>query len=93
MSKKGKGNEGSGLSREILKEQIVAALTKSPEQGFNYKQIAKRLNVTDTPGKQMVLDILKELTKKGELQEIFHGKYKAKVSRLGPAPDRRRRAP
>jgi ribonuclease R len=81
MSKKGKGNEGSGLSREILKEQIVAALTKSPEQGFNYKQIAKRLNVTDTPGKQMVLDILKELTKKGELQEIFHGKYKAKVSR------------
>jgi ribonuclease R len=81
MSKKGKGNEGSGLSREILKEQIVAALTKSPEQGFNYKQIAKRLNVTDTPGKQMALDILKELTKKGELQEIFHGKYKAKVSR------------
>jgi len=81
MSKKGKGNQGSGISRETLTSQIVATLTKSPDQGFNYKQIAKRINVTDSPGRQMVSDILRELTKKGELQEVYHGKYKVKVSR------------
>ena len=81
MSKKGKTNGGSGASRQSLTEQIVATLTKSPDQGFNYKQIAKRINVTDTPGKQMVSDILRDLAKTGAVQEIFHGKYKVKLSR------------
>jgi ribonuclease R len=81
MSKKGRGIESAGISRETLTAQIIATLTKSPEQGFNYKQIAKRINVTDSPGKQMVSDILREITKKGDVQEIYHGEYKVKVSR------------
>jgi ribonuclease R len=81
MSKKGRGNRSSGISKETLTEQILATLNKSPEQGFNYKQIAKRLNITDTPSKQMISDILRDLTKQGGVQEIFHGKYKVKVSR------------
>jgi ribonuclease R len=81
MRTKGKGKQSSGISRETLAGQILATLNKSPDQGFNYKQIAKRINVTDPPGKKMVSDILRELTKKGDLQEIFHGKYKAKVTR------------
>ncbi len=81
MSKKGKSNKGSITSRQSLTEQIVATLTKSGDQTFNYKQIAKRINVTDTPGKQMISDILRELTKTGAVQEIFHGKYKVKLSR------------
>ncbi len=78
MSKKGKGKRDSGISKESLKGQILATLTKTPEQGFNYKQIAKRLNITDAPGRQMISDILRDLTKQGSVQEIFHGKYKAK---------------
>ncbi len=81
MSKKGKSNKGSITSRQSLTEQIVATLTKSGDQAFNYKQIAKRINVTDTPGKQMVSDILRDLSKSGAVQEIFHGKYKVKLSR------------
>jgi ribonuclease R len=81
MSKKGKNTGSSGNTRESLTQQILATLTKSPEQGFNYKQIAKRINITDTHGKQLVADALRDLTKKGELQEIYHGKYKVKLSR------------
>ena len=81
MSKKGKGKQSSGISRETLTGQILATLNKSPEQGFNYKQIAKRLNITDASEKQMISDILRELTKQGKLQEIYHGKFKVKVSR------------
>jgi ribonuclease R len=72
MSKKRKGIEDSGNSKETLTGQILATLTKNPEQGFNYKQIAKRLNITDSPGRQMISDILKELSKQGGVQEIFH---------------------
>jgi len=81
MSKKGKSNNGSVTSKQSLTEQVVATLTKSGDQAFNYKQIAKRINVTDTPGKQMVSDILRDLSKSGAVQEIFHGKYKVKLSR------------
>jgi len=81
MSKKGMGKQRPGISRETLTEQILATLNKSPEQGFNYKQIAKRLNIIDTPATQMVSDILRDLTRQGGVQEIYHGKYKVKVSR------------
>jgi ribonuclease R len=81
MSKKGRGRQSIGISRETLTEQILATLTKSPEQGFNYKQIAKRLNVTDSPARQLISDILKDLTIQGGVQEIYPGKFKAKASR------------
>lgn len=71
----------SGISRETLTAQILATLGKSPDQGFNYKQIAKRINVTDTPSIQMVSDILRSLSGKGDVQEVYQGKYKVKASR------------
>ncbi|TFG89812.1 MAG: ribonuclease R, partial [Candidatus Atribacteria bacterium] len=81
MTRNGKGKQRSGFSRETLTGQILETLSKSPEQGFNYKQIAKRLNITDTPVKQMVSEILRELTKQGRAQEIYHGKYRVKQTR------------
>src|SRR5664279_59789 len=81
MSKKGKSKSDSDSSKESLAGQILATLIKNPEQGFNYKQIAKRLNIIDSPGRQMISDSLKELAKQGRVEEIFQGKYKIKVTR------------
>ena len=81
MSKKGRGKQGSGISRESLAGQIITTLTKSPEQGFNYKQIAKRLNITDSAERQLISDILKDMTSQGGVQEIYPGKFKVKASR------------
>ena len=75
------GKKESAISKESITALILATLTKNPDQGFNYKQIAKRLNVIDSPGRQMISDILRELAKQGGVQEIFHGKYKIKVAR------------
>jgi ribonuclease R len=80
MGKNGKGKGSFGISKETLTTQILSTLGKSPDQGFNYRQIAKRINVTDAPSVQMVSEILKSLTGKGELQEIYRGKYKVKIS-------------
>ncbi len=79
--KKGKKGKRSGLSRESAAEQIRIILSKSPSQGFNYKQIAKRLNITDPSEKQMVSEILKELSGKGALKELYEGKFRAKETR------------
>jgi len=79
--KKGKKGKRSGLSWESAAEQIRIILAKSPNQGFNYKQIAKRLNITDTSEKEMVSEILKELSDKGALKELYEGKFRAKATR------------
>ncbi len=60
----------------MLSDQVVAVLGKSRGQGFNYKQVAKRLNITDAQPRQMISDILRELARQGVVQEIFHGKYR-----------------
>ena len=79
--KKGKKGKRSGFSREAVSEQIQIILSKSPQQGFNYKQISKRLNITDPGEKQMVAEILKELANKGSLKEVYEGKFKSKAAR------------
>ena len=81
MSRKGKKKSKPGLSDELLKEQIITTLTNSPEQGFNYRQIARKINITDSSAIQMVSDVLKELTKQGSVQEVSRGKYRLKVSK------------
>ena len=81
MNKKMKSKNESGISMDVLTAQILETLTKGSDQSFNYKQIAKRLNITGSPEKQLVSDILKDLAKKGAVKEVDHGKYKVKQSR------------
>jgi ribonuclease R len=81
MSKKGRGKKSNGISRETLTEQVLSVLSKNPEQGLNYKQIAKRLNISDPQSKEMISGILGDLTGQGGVQEIYPGKYKVKASR------------
>jgi len=78
---KGKGKKSSGISRESTIEKVLQVLSAAPQQGFNYKQIAKRLNINDPAGRQMLSEILKEQAKKEIIKEICQGKFSAKVSR------------
>ncbi len=82
MIRKGKGKKKKGgLSKEAVREKIITILSKSPQQGFNYKQIAKRLDNNDPSEKQMISEILRELAKKGTVKEIHQGKYSVRASR------------
>lgn len=81
--KKGRGGKKSGISREATTEQILTIISKSSQQGFNYKQISKKLNINDPSEKQMVSEILRELAKRGTVQEIYQGKYRTKAAPRG----------
>ncbi len=81
MSRKGSNNKSYGISKESLTEQVLATLSKSPDQGFNYKQISTRLNITDPSSKKKISDILRDLTKQGRVKEIYQGKYRIKQDR------------
>jgi ribonuclease R len=81
MSRKGKGKKKYGISREAAKEQILSMISKSPQQGFNYKQISKRLNIKEHSDKMMISELLRELAGKQVIEEVFQGKYRAKTTR------------
>lgn len=81
MSQKGKEREQTEISKQNLTEQIISTISKGSEKGYNYKQIAKRLNISDSPTRQMITDILKELVHQGKAQEVIRGKYRVKQTK------------
>ncbi len=77
MSKKARGKKNkAGISKETTIQLIHEILGKNPQQGLNYRQIAKRLNVNDPDEKQMISEILNELSENGSIKEVYQGKYK-----------------
>jgi ribonuclease R len=81
MGHKKKGKRSQGPSKEHLTGMVISALSKSSEKGYNYKQIAKKLNITDPVDREMISDILDDLTQQGLAQEIYRGKYRIKQAK------------
>lgn len=81
MSKKQKGGKKGGIPKKILTEQILSTLNTNSGQGFNYKQIAKRLNLSDEKERKIIPDILRELKNQGLIQELHEGKFTIRETR------------
>jgi len=79
MNRKGTGKKKSGITAESAKDQILSILSQNPKQSFNYKQIAKRLNINDPSEKQLISEILRNLKKQDLVKEVYQGKYGAKI--------------
>ena len=56
---------------------IFIVLEKEPGKTFNYKQIAAKLDITDTEGRNLLIKRLGQLKEKKRIQEEDKGKYKA----------------
>jgi ribonuclease R len=81
MVHKKKGKRSQGPSKEHLTGLVISALSKSSEKGYNYKQIAKKLNITDAADRETISVILDDLTHQGIAQEIYRGKYRIKQAK------------
>lgn len=75
--RRAKGKKKPGISRQELKEQVVAVFNLFPGQGLNYRQIAKRLNTRDNIARDLIPDILDELKNEGRIREEYRGKFKS----------------
>lgn len=78
MSKK-KKRARSQKKNEITKG-IFTVLESSPTKNFNYKQIAAKLGITDTAGRNLLIKRLGQLSEKKRITEVSKGTYKAKQS-------------
>lgn len=80
--KKGKGKKRS-QSQSIFQEPILETMRKSPDRALNYKQIAKRIGITDKQERAHLAQALNKMKGEGLLREIERGKYRLKHK---PAP-------
>ena len=73
---KKKGNIIKDLTKNIFK-----ILKEDASKQFNYKQIAAKLHVTDSEGKNQIIQKLVELTTAKKLKEVDRGKYQVNEER------------
>jgi ribonuclease R len=81
MSRKGRSKNKQSIPDTSLADQIIKALSNVPDEGINYRKLARKLNLTDSFAMDMVSDTLKELTEQGRVQEVSRGKYRVKAVR------------
>lgn len=75
MSKR-KKRAKNHLTNEITKG-IFTVLESDPKKNFNYKQIAGKLQIADTEGRNLLIKRLGQLAQKKRIKEIAPGKYQA----------------
>jgi ribonuclease R len=62
----------------VLVQLISDVLEKSKNEALNYKQVSAKLNITDQAGKETILEILRDQSKKGIFLEPEKGKFRLK---------------
>lgn len=75
MSKR-KKRARSHRKNEVTKG-IFTVLESEPNRSFNYRQIAAKLKINDTEGRNLLIKRLGQLKEKKRIQEERRGKYKA----------------
>lgn len=79
MPKKKKINKSNKVyNKQSLKHAVMGVFGNHPGKTFNYKQIARYLQIRDSETKKMIISTLKELSVKEDLEEIYTGKFKLK---------------
>ena len=58
-----------------LAESILKVTRKHPEYSYNYKQIAAKLNITDTQKRNSVIKALGKLQSEKRIEQSLPGKY------------------
>lgn len=65
--------------KNILSNLVFEVFIKNITQAFNYKQVSAKLNIDDNETRQIINEIILELEKKGQVEELSKGKYQAKA--------------
>ncbi|MFD0863184.1 ribonuclease R [Sungkyunkwania multivorans] len=74
MNRKKKRSQ-KGKQKEIT-QGIFGVLEKEPKKSFNYKQIASKLGITDTAGRNLIIKRLSQLAAKERIEEVERGRFR-----------------
>ena len=72
-------SKGNNKTQDQLTEQIYSVFMQNPTKCFNYKQVCKQIDISESYEKQLVIARLEELCESEILSEMNDGKYKLKL--------------
>ncbi|MGG6229710.1 ribonuclease R [Tenacibaculum sp. SDUM215027] len=81
MTRKKKIYKKKGKVIKDLTRNIFKILNEDSSKNYNYKQIAAKLKVFDTDGKNQIIKKLAELTANKKIKEVDRGKYQINEDR------------
>ena len=58
-----------------LRKELLRLLESASSRGYNYKELAAKLNIADSTGRNGIIKNLHELADKGILKEVERGRY------------------
>lgn len=76
--KKNNGGKKQMVNKKSLRENVLSLFRNNPGEQFNYKQIAKKLEVKDDPVRKMITEICYELVEEEHIEEVYTGKFRSK---------------
>lgn len=79
--KKNKFYKKKGKILKDLTRNIFKVLNENATLSYNYKQIASKMNISDTDGKTQILKKLAELTATKKIKETDRGKFQINIER------------
>ena len=62
-----------------MEDRIYSIFNRQPKKLFNYKQLAAELKITDTQGRNLIINCLQLLKRKEKIEEIERGKFSFKI--------------
>ncbi|QMU63368.1 MAG: ribonuclease R [Flavobacteriaceae bacterium] len=81
MSKKKKIYKNKRNNIKDLRRTILKLLKENSSKFYNYKQIAGKLKISDTDGKNQIIKKIEELKKDKKIKEINRGKFQINEDR------------
>ena len=81
MTRKKRTQKKNSRVIKHLGRRILKILNKDSNKTYNYKQLALKLDINDTEGKNLIITKLVELVKQNKILEIERGKFKSKEDR------------
>lgn len=67
------------MPKSLLRKRLAELFAAHPAQSYNYKQLARHLDVRNMETKRAIVEILEEMREAGELLEEGRGKYRSKA--------------
>lgn len=77
--KKEKKKGQSGISKAALRKDMEQLFELRPGVCYNYRQVAKQLEVRSMDEKRLIVEVLREMCEDGVLEEEETGKYRSKA--------------
>lgn len=75
MSKKKKASKGKSVKNPFV-IAVLNVFIQNPYKSYNFRQLSKILGITDRTGKELVDEILQDLSASNEVTEMNRGKFK-----------------